>query len=213
MFLLPGGYVQVDTLDPCVFYLLPIPVAVVGANCLGLGPHILRHLLHHGHQLLLVVALLRYLRRHDHLRFAIHRDLRVVALHEAALVAPIGHDPAFRVGEVALCFRLGCRLLRIRHLRFTPAHLLARAGCLLLTLPDLGFGGSFLFLRLLLGFGFQLRLGRTNLRQPTPSRTSRLRPHPPLRHAAAALLLPPAVSSPPRSSAHSSSPCACWHCP
>src|SRR5271157_1131327 len=90
MFLLPGGYVQVDTLDPCVFYLLPIPVAVVGANCLGLGPHILRHLLHHGHQLLLVVALLRYLRRHDHLRFPIHRDLRVVALHESALVPPSG---------------------------------------------------------------------------------------------------------------------------
>src|SRR5208337_2376647 len=50
-------------------------------------------------------------------------------------------------------------------------------------------------------------------RPPEPSRTSRLRPHPPLQHAAAALLLPPAVSSPPRSSAHSSSPCACWHSP
>src|SRR5271157_4678728 len=50
-------------------------------------------------------------------------------------------------------------------------------------------------------------------RPPDPSRTSRLRPHPPLRHAAAALLLPLAVSSPPRSSAHSSSPCACWHSP
>src|SRR5271166_5739795 len=89
MFLLPGGYVQINTLDTLVSYLLSIPVAVVGANCLGLGPHILLHLLQHGHQLLLVVALLRYLRRHDHLRFPIHRDLRVVALHEAALVAPI----------------------------------------------------------------------------------------------------------------------------
>src|SRR5271157_5785542 len=50
-------------------------------------------------------------------------------------------------------------------------------------------------------------------RPPDPSRTSHPRPHPPLRPAATALLLPPAVSSPPRSSAHSSSPCACWHCP
>jgi Transposase DDE domain len=48
MFLLPGGYVQVDTLDPCVSYLFPIPVAIVGANCLGRGPHILLHLLQHG---------------------------------------------------------------------------------------------------------------------------------------------------------------------
>src|ERR1039457_5181781 len=256
MFLLPRGYVQVDTLHPRVSYLLSIPVTVVGANGLGLGPHIPFHLLQHRHQLLLVVALLRYLRRHDHLRFAIHRDLRVVALHETALVAPIRHDPAFRVGEVALCFRVGHRRLGIWHLRFTSAHLLARAGFLLLALPDLSFGGSLLFLGLLFGLGFQLRLRSPYLRQPTlpprqlrrqlvarlllplfsppvsapapspaappppatrrppaPSPTSHPQPHPLLRHAATALLLPPAVSSPPRSSAHSSSPCACWHCP
>src|SRR5271165_4342933 len=118
MFLLPGGHVQVDTLDPHVSYLLLIPVAVVGANCLGLGPHILLHLLHHRHQLLLIVALLRHLRGYDYLRFAVHRDLRVVALHEAALMAPIGHDPAFRVGEVALRFRVRHRRLGIRYLRF-----------------------------------------------------------------------------------------------
>src|SRR5271169_946362 len=148
MFLLPSGYVQVDTLDPCLFYLLPIPVAIIGAHGLGLGPYILLHLLQQGHQFLLVVALLRYLRRHDHLRFAIHRDLRVVALHEAALVIPIGHDPAFRVGEVALRFWVGHRLLGIWHLRFTPAHLLARASFLFLALPDLSFGGGLLFLGL-----------------------------------------------------------------
>src|ERR1035437_6151901 len=166
MFLLPGGHVQVDTLDPRVSHLLRIPVAVVGASRLGLGPHILLHLLQHRHQLLLVVALLRHLRRHDHLRFSIHRDLRVVALHEAALVAPIGHDPALRVGEVALRFRVRPRLLRIGYLRLTSAHLLARAGGLLPALFDLGFGGGFLFLGLLFGFGFQLRLRRPNLRQP-----------------------------------------------
>src|ERR1035437_1196893 len=166
MFLLPGGHVQVDTLDPRVSHLLRIPVAVVGASRLGLGPHILLHLLQHRHQLLLVVALLRHLRRHDHLRFSIHRDLRVVALHEAALVAPIGHDPALRVGEVALRFRVRPRLLRIGYLRLTSAHLLARAGGLLPALFDLGFGGGFLFLGLLFGFGFQLRLRCPNLRQP-----------------------------------------------
>src|SRR5271165_1701835 len=155
MFLLPGGHVQVDTLHPRVAYLLSIPVAVVGANGLGLGPHIPFHLLQHRHQLLLVVALLRYLRRHDHLRFAIHRNLRVVALHEAALAAPIGHDPAFRVGEVALRLRVGHRLLGIRHLRFTPTYLLARASLLFLALPDLGFGGSLLFLGLLFGIGLR----------------------------------------------------------
>src|ERR1022692_4199900 len=219
MFLLPRGYVQVDTLHPRVSDLLSIPVTVVGSNGLGLGPHIPFHLLQHRHQLLLVVALLRYLRRHDHLRFAIHRDLRVVALHETALVAPIRHDPAFRVGH---------RLLGIWHLRFTSAHLLARAGFLLLALPDLSFGGSLLFLGLLFGLGFQLRFRQpvsppadspaaptppATRRPPAPSRTSHPQPHPLLRHAATALLLPPAVSSPPRSSAHSSSPCACWHCP
>src|SRR5271157_3225989 len=57
MFLLPGGHVQVDTLHPRVSHLLSIPVAGVGANGLGLGPHILLHLLQHRHQLLLVVAL------------------------------------------------------------------------------------------------------------------------------------------------------------
>ena len=64
------------------------------------------------------------------------------------------------VGEVALCFRVRHRLPRIRHLRLTSPHLLARAGFLLLALPDLGLGGSFLFLGLLLGFGFQFRLRR-----------------------------------------------------
>src|ERR1022692_5113044 len=175
MFLLPRGYVQVDTLHPRVSDLLSIPVTVVGANGLGLGPHIPFHLLQHRHQLLLVVALLRYLRRHDHLRFAIHRDLRVVALHETALVAPIRHDPAFRVGH---------RLLGIWHLRFTSAHLLARAGFLLLALPDLSFGGSLLFLGLLFGLGFQLRFRSPYLRQPTlPPRQLR-------RQLVARLLLP-----------------------
>src|ERR1039457_7348850 len=45
VFLLPGGHVQVDTLDPRVSHLLRIPVAVVGASRLGLGTHILLHLL------------------------------------------------------------------------------------------------------------------------------------------------------------------------
>src|SRR5271157_2278312 len=146
MFLLSGGHVQVDTLHPRVSHLLSIPVAGVGANGLGLGPHILLHLLQHRHQLLLVVALLRHLRRHDHLRFSIHRELRVVALHKAAFMTPIGHDPALRVGEVALRFRVGHRLLGIRQLRLTSAHLLAGAGCLFLPLPDLSFGGGLLFL-------------------------------------------------------------------
>src|SRR5271157_5401346 len=166
MFLLPGGHVQVDTLYPRVSHLPRTPVAVVGANGLGLGTHIVLHLLQHRHQLLLVVALLRHLGGHDHLRFSIHRELRVVALHKAALVTPIRHDPAFRVGEVALRFRVGHRLLGIRHLRLTSPHLLAGAGCLLPALFDLDFGGGLLFLGLLFGFGFQLRLRRSNLRQP-----------------------------------------------
>ena len=48
-----------------------------------------RQLLRVTRQILNVVALLRHLRRYDHLGVAIHRDLRVVALHQAALVAPI----------------------------------------------------------------------------------------------------------------------------
>src|SRR5271157_122554 len=71
MFLLPGGHVQVDTLHPRVSHLPRTPVAVVGASRLGLGPHILLHLLQHRHQLLLVVALLRHLGGHDHLRCSI----------------------------------------------------------------------------------------------------------------------------------------------
>src|SRR5208337_572819 len=114
----------------------------------GLGPHILLHLLHHRHQLLLVVALLRYLRRYDHLRFPIHRDLRVVALHEAALVAPIRHDPAFRIGEVALRFRVGhrcsgCGTCGSRPLIFLPVRAACSWRCLIWTSAAACFSSAF----------------------------------------------------------------------
>jgi transposase len=50
----------------------------------------------HRHELPNVVRRLRQQRRHDDLRRRIHRDLRVVGLHERALVRPVGHDHSQR---------------------------------------------------------------------------------------------------------------------
>jgi hypothetical protein len=65
------------------------------------------HLVQHGQQLPVVGGLLRDLRSHDHLRRSVHRRLRVVTLQEAALIGPVGHDAAIRVGEVAQCAAMG----------------------------------------------------------------------------------------------------------
>src|ERR1019366_10567686 len=71
-----------------------------------------------------VVGLLRNLGSHDHLRGGIDRDLRVVALHEAALVGSIRHDPALWIGEVALRRVVWPGLVRISRFRLAATLLL-----------------------------------------------------------------------------------------
>jgi len=86
----------------------PFWVPVGGIVCL-------RRLIEQDEELPAVVSFLRYLGRHDYLRLAVHRRLRIVALHLTALVGAIGRDTALRIGEVALRLRIRFGLLRIRH--------------------------------------------------------------------------------------------------
>jgi hypothetical protein len=167
MLLLSHGDVQIDALHPRVAHLLRVPIARVRAGRPRLAPYILLHLLQHPRQLMSVIGLLGEFGRHNHLRFSIHRHLRVVSLHETALVTPVRHDPTVRVRKIALRFRLRDRFLRVRYLRLAPTRLLARARLLLSPLRDFGFRRRLLLLRFLLGFCFQLRLGGTNLGDST----------------------------------------------
>src|SRR6202453_5077135 len=83
------------------------------------------HPLQHLRQLPLVVTVLSDLGGHDDLSGAVHCDLRIVRLHEAPFAPAIRHDPAFRIGEVALRRWLRPGLFRVRYLWWTPAELLA----------------------------------------------------------------------------------------
>src|ERR1019366_8101239 len=103
---------------------------------------------------------------HDHLRFGIDRDLRVVALHESALVSAIGHDAAFRIGEVALRRVVWLCLLGIVRYRLAATLLLAGALFFLFALGQLLLGLGALLRGLFFGFLFQSRLGFANLPQP-----------------------------------------------
>jgi hypothetical protein len=73
----------------------------ISQNSVGNLTQVVFNLIHHGHQLLLVVGLLRDIRRHDHLRFTIHRGLAVVRLHKR-LGSSIEHDATLRIGKIPL---------------------------------------------------------------------------------------------------------------
>ena len=113
MLIAPGGDVEIDAFDALVGNLLWSPIAVIGAARHGFGSRILLDLFEHWRQLLLVIDLLRDVGGDDDLCLGVHRDLRVVALHEAAFVRSVGHDPAVGIGEVALRLILRFRLLRM----------------------------------------------------------------------------------------------------
>ena len=120
----------------------------------------------HGRQLLFVIGVLGDLGRDDDLRVIVHSDLGIVGLHETAFVRAVGHDPAVRIGEVALRLRIRRRLLRIGNPRLASTRLLPRS---LLLLPPLGhprFRVRLRLRRLLPGFRFQFRPGLSNLLQP-----------------------------------------------
>ena len=141
-------------------------VACVGAGFLGLLLKIPIDLRQHRQQLLAVGRRLRDLGGHDHLRGGIDRDLRVVALHEAALVRAVRQDAALRVREVALCFIGRPGLVGIRRRRLTATLLPAGALCLLVTFGQLLLRLGTLVLGLFAGLILQRLLGLSDLLQP-----------------------------------------------
>src|SRR3990170_490711 len=166
MLIPPGGYVEIDAFDALVGNLFWSPIAIIRAARHRFGSCILFDLLEHRRQLLLVVDFLRDVGGDDDLRFGIHRDLRVVGLYEAAFVRSVDHNPAVRIGEVALRAILWLGLLRIGNLRRPPADFLSRLLLLLLPLGNSHLGLSFLLLRFPPRFHYQRRLRLGDFFQP-----------------------------------------------
>src|SRR6266702_407670 len=160
-------HVQLNVLYGLIGYIRLAEVARVGADLLRRLFQIRPDLRDHGQQLHFVVRLLRNLGGHDYLRRGIDRDLCVVALHEAALVGAVRHDPALRIGEVALRRVVWLGLVGIGCFWFAATLFLACAPLFFFAFGQLLLGLGALLRGLFLGFLFQSRFGLADLLQPT----------------------------------------------
>src|SRR5208282_1855280 len=124
---------QVDPLQLRIGYVLLTEIPAVCRRLRRRTPPRHFHFLQHGHQLLLVVGVLRHRGDHDHLCVTVHHRLRVISLHQLFRRSVL-HDPRIRVGKIPLPFRFRFRLLWVRCLRRSPAELPSPFPLLLLPL-------------------------------------------------------------------------------